>query len=104
MLNSFLTVLELAESDRRITKVSTHEIGPVVFRGALTQDGKWVRLGDLLMHIDSYPIPIKPQAADAMERQIQSAIDSIQGDRPFILANLWRMSRSTRLSCARRLP
>jgi len=95
ILNTFLTVLELAESDRRITRVSTHEIGPVVFRGALTRDGKWVRLGDLLTHIESYPSPLEPQTNDSMKRQIEGALSSLQGGRPFILASLWH-SRALR--------
>jgi hypothetical protein len=89
VLNTLLTALDLAETDRRISRVSTHEIGPVVFRGALTRDGKWVRLGDLVMHIDSYPFPLEPQSYDAMKRQIDGALESLQSGRPFILANLW---------------
>ncbi len=89
MLNTFLTVLELAETDRRLSSVSTHEIGPIVFRGAITRDGNWTRLGDLLMHIDSYPFPLRPQPYEALRRQIDGVLESLQMGRPFITANLW---------------
>jgi hypothetical protein len=89
VLNTFLTVLELAESDRRISRVSTHEIGAVVFRGALTREGNWIRLGDLVMHIDSYPFPLRPESYDALKRQMDSALQSLQGGRPFVMATLW---------------
>jgi len=88
-LNTFLTGLDLAVSDIRISSVSTTEIGPIVFLGAWTQDGHWARLGDLLMHPDSFPFPLKPESADAIKRQLAMAFNDMRGGRLFLVSALW---------------
>jgi hypothetical protein len=88
-LNNLLRALELAESDKRISSVSTHEIGSVVFRGAILPDGKWMQLGDLIMHPDSFPLPLEPQSFEAMGRQVDSAISNLRDGRLFLTSNLW---------------
>jgi hypothetical protein len=88
-LNTFLMSMDLAISDLRVSRISTQEIGPVVFRGAYTRDGKWVRLGDLLMHPDAYPFPVPVVPFKSIQRQFEDVLKDLSGGRPFMLANLW---------------
>jgi hypothetical protein len=89
VLNSFLAALELAVSDLRITTISTHEIGPVVLRGAFTERGRWVRLTELAMHPDAWPVSTPPVPFDAIKGQFADAFNGIRLGRPFMYANLW---------------
>jgi hypothetical protein len=94
-LNWFLTALDMALGDLSIRAISTRELGGVVFRGALTRTGSWMRLGDLLMHPDSFPAFVKPQPIEAVRKQLDSAIGDLQGGRLFLVSNLWH-SRALR--------
>ena len=98
-LNLFLAAMDLAVSDVRIATISTHELGPVVFRGAWTQAGTWVRLGDLIMHPDSLPFSGTPVPFASVATQVDSAFHDLVGGRPFIISNLWhgRALRALRL-------
>jgi len=87
--NAFLTSMELAISDLRVSPVSTQQIGPVVFRGVFARDRKWVRLGDLLMHPDAYPFPVPVVPFTSIQRQFEGVFQDLSGGRPFMLANLW---------------
>jgi hypothetical protein len=88
-LNSFLMALDLAISDLRITSISTHEIGPVVLRGAFTERGQWIQLGELAMHPDSWPVSEPPAPFDKIRGQFNDAFSGLRLGRPFMNANLW---------------
>lgn len=88
-LNTFLTVLDLAVSDSRVSSVSTHEIGPIVFCGARTQADEWVQLPHLVMHPESYPPSPKPQTLADMRKQLDGSYEDLRDGRPFITAALW---------------
>lgn len=95
VLNAFLMTLDLAMSDPSIRAVTTQEIGPIVFRGAWTRDGKWQRLADVLMHPDSFQAPLNPQSLNAMQTQLDASWHDLQGGRLFVMASLWH-SRALR--------
>jgi hypothetical protein len=99
-LNTFLTGLDLAVSDIRISSVSTREIGPVVFCGALPRDKNWVRVLDLFMHPDSFPFPLKLESLDSIKGQLASTFEDLRGGRPFLVSTLWH-GRALRASTYR---
>jgi hypothetical protein len=94
-LNTFLAALDLAVSDLRISTISTHDVGPVVLRGAITKAREWVRVGDLVMHPEALPFPPQTVPFEAIKKQFDSATDDLRYGRPFTFANLWH-SRSLR--------
>lgn len=95
VLNWFLMALDLGVDDWRIRAVSTREIGAVVFRGARAKEGNWTRLGDLIMHPDSFPAPLRPQSVETMKPQLDAVFRDLQEGRFFLISNLWH-SRALR--------
>ncbi|MDQ6771392.1 MAG: hypothetical protein M3024_00130, partial [Candidatus Dormibacteraeota bacterium] len=95
VLNFFLLGLDLAVDDWNVREVSTREIGPVVFCGAWTADRQWVRVGELLMHPESWRPPLQPQPVEAMQPQLDAMFGDLLGGRLFLLANVWH-SRALR--------
>ncbi len=98
-LNAFLAAMELAVSDLRVTTVSSHELGPVVLRGAYTEKGRWVQLNELAMHPDSWPAPNPPGPFADIEGQFVDAMNGLRMGRPFMYGNLWhgRAQRAFRI-------
>jgi hypothetical protein len=88
-LEAFLRAMDLAVSDPRVTTVTTHDLGPVVFRGAITKDGRWHRLGNLLMHPDAFPFALPVVPFDSIRAQFLRSFNDLQHGRPFLLASLW---------------
>lgn len=93
--NGFLTAFDLAVSDSRISVVSTHEIGPLMFLGAIKGDGSWEPLGEMMMHPESFPSLAEPVSFDSIEGQLESAMRDLRYGRLFLLSNLWH-SRAIR--------
>jgi hypothetical protein len=98
-LNGFLAAMELAVSDLRITTVSSHELGPVVLRGAYTEEGRWVQLNELAMHLDAWPVPSPPGPFEDISGQFVDALNGLRMGRPFMYSNLWhgRAQRAFRI-------
>jgi hypothetical protein len=89
-LNLVLYSMELSMTDLKISTVSTREVGAIVYCGALIAgSNKWVRLSDLLMHPDRFPITPEPLSYESLNRQLSSSFTDIYNGRLFLVSASW---------------
>jgi hypothetical protein len=93
--NVFLRGVQAATRDVRIRPVTSHDLRPVVIVGALVPDQPWRILTEVLMHPEARPDPLPPPGGPITERQLQSGIDAVITNRPYVTTILWR-SRAQR--------
>ena len=86
-LNVFLLSHDVVYSYPAVHPVSTQEIGPIVIRGAILETGRWIELGPLWMHPESWPDWATP--GEVLHDRLGAANRDLRNGRPFMMTRAW---------------